>query len=136
MQIKNLKLAVLLDEYGNTQGIISIEEVLESIFGEWRDPEKITEEEEIQTLGKGLFKIDASVTCREINTHIGEDIFNDEELEPGITIAGFLVQQLNRIPKVCDKLQDTNFVISVLEMEDRRILWIELNLLLSGEEQS
>ena len=136
MQIKNLKLAVLLDEYGNTQGIISIEEVLESIFGEWRDPEKITEEEEIQTLGKGLFKIDASVTCREINTHIGEDIFHDEELEPGITIAGFLVQQLNRIPKVGDKLQDTNFVISVLEMEDRRILWIELNLLLSGEEQS
>ncbi|MEE2923888.1 MAG: hemolysin family protein [bacterium] len=136
MQTKNLKLAVLLDEYGNTQGIISIEEVLESIFGEWRDPEKITEEEEIQTLGKGLFKIDASVTCREINTHIGEDIFHDEELEPGITIAGFLVQQLNRIPKVGDKLQDTNFVISVLEMEDRRILWIELNLLLSGEEQS
>ena len=136
MQIKNLKLAVLLDEYGNTQGIISIEEVLESIFGEWRDPEKITEEEEIQTLGKGLFKIDASVTCREINTHIGEDIFHDEELEPGITIAGFLVQQLNRIPKVGDKLQDNNFVISVLEMEDRRILWIELNLLLSGEEQS
>ena len=136
MQIKNLKLAVLLDEYGNTQGIISIEEVLESIFGEWRDPEKVTEEEEIQTLGKGLFKIDASVTCREINTHIGEDIFHDEELEPGITIAGFLVQQLNRIPKVGEKLQDTNFVISVLEMEDRRILWIELNLLLSGEEQS
>ena len=83
-----------------------------------------------------MFKIDASVTCREINTHIGEDIFHDEELEPGITIAGFLVQQLNRIPKVGDKLQDTNFVISVLEMEDRRILWIELNLLLSGEEQS
>ena len=135
MQIKNLKLAVLLDEYGNTQGIISIEEVLESIFGEWRDPEKITEEEEIQTIGSGLFKIDAAVTCREINTHIGEDIFDDEELEPGITIAGFLVQQLNRIPKVGDKLQDNNFVISVLEMEDRRILWIELNLLLPGEEQ-
>ena len=70
---------------------------MESIFGEWRDP--CTTEEEIQTLGSGLFKIDAAVTCREINTHIGEDIFDDEELEPGITIAGFLVQQLNRIPR-------------------------------------
>ncbi len=129
MQIKNLKLAVLLDEYGNTQGIISLEQVLESIFGEWRNPEKITEEEEIQTLEDGLIKIDASVTCREINTYIGKDIFRDEELEPGITIAGFLVQQLNRIPQVGDELVDHDFIISVLEMEDRRILWVQLQLL-------
>ncbi len=136
MQIKNLKLAVLLDEYGNTQGIISLEQVLESIFGEWRNPEKVSEEEEIQTLEVGLLKINASVTCREINTYIGQDIFRDEELEPGITIAGFLVQQLNRIPQVGDELVDHNFVISVLEMEDRRILWVKLNLLAAKEVKS
>ena len=83
-----------------------------------------------------MLKINASVTCREINTYIGQDVFRDEELEPGITIAGFLVQQLNRIPQVGDELVDQNFVISVLEMEDRRILWVKLNLLAAKEVKS
>lgn len=136
MQIKNLKLAVLLDEYGNTQGIITLEQVLESIFGEWRDPENVVEEEEIQELKKGLLKVDAGVTCREINTFLGEDVFQDDELEPGLTIAGFLVHQLNKIPQVGDNFIDDTFEIVVLQMEDRRILWVELRLLDEGKDEA
>ena len=121
---------VLRDLLGGDNGVIELQKILEA---------KILiaqEEEEIQTLEDGLLRINASVTCREINTYIGQDIFLDEELEPGITIAGFLVQQLNRIPQVGDEFVDRNFAVSVLEMEDRRILWVKLNLLGAKEVKS
>lgn len=125
MQRSNLKLAVLVDEYGNTQGIITLEDVLETIFGEWRDPETLSPQS-ISKIEKKRYRIQGNTSCREINAYFDEELFDEEEVDGSTTIAGFMMGELNRMPRLSDTVELEGMILKIKRLENRRILDVEL----------
>jgi len=125
MQIQNQKMAVLVDEYGNMQGIITIEDVLEAIFGGWSNEERTSTPEIIRS-AQGVYRVLGATSCRELNTYFEWDYF-DEDFESGETIAGLILANLNKLPEVGDQLHLEQVSLKVLRVLKRRVMEVEIS---------
>lgn len=93
MKKNRTQIAVVVDEYGGTEGIVTLEDLIEDILGNIQD-EYDNEEEEIRKLSDGKFTVDGSTSIEDVEERIGVELSdNDSE-----TIAGFLLSNLGRIP--------------------------------------
>lgn len=118
MTEKRVQLAMIVDEYGGLAGIVSMEDLLESIVGNIRD-EYDNEEEEVVQTGENSFEVDGSLPIDEVSELTGV-VLPEGDYE---TLAGFLIYQLGRIPTPDETATLTygelEFVI--LSMDERRI---------------
>ena len=113
-----LQIAVIVDEYGGTEGIITLEDLLESIVGNIQD-EFDNEEEEIQKVGDNSFTVDGFTSIDEISDLVGVDLPEGDY----DTIAGLVVEMLGRIPKPGEHpcVHVANLSLTVQEVEENRI---------------
>lgn len=118
MNAKHLQMAIVVDEYGGVAGIVTIEDLLESIVGNMQD-EFDHEEEEITQLDEDSFEVDGTLSIGEL-----EELL-DTELPEGDydTVAGFLLDQLGHIPEEGEEaaIQFEDLTFTVTEMDDLRI---------------
>ena len=114
---KQNHMAIILDEYGGTLGIITIEDLLEEIVGEIRD-EFDQEEENIQQIKETLYDIKGETGIEDLNEEIGIDIPLSEEYE---TVAGFIQSELGRVAELNDQIKKDNYILKVLEIDNKRI---------------
>lgn len=118
MNAKHLQMAIVVDEYGGVAGIVTIEDLLESIVGNMQD-EFDNEEEEITQLDDDSFEVDGTLSIGEL-----EELL-DTELPEGDydTVAGFVLDQLGHIPEEGEEaaVQFNNLTFTVKEMDDLRI---------------
>ena len=119
MKVKKMQLAVVLDEYGGTSGIITMEDILESIVGNIQD-EYDDEEEEIKTCDDGSFLFDGTVLLDDVKKVLDFEI--EEEIDYD-TLGGFIISLLGRIPSEDEtpSVSYKNVTFEVLLVEDRRI---------------
>jgi CBS domain containing-hemolysin-like protein len=133
MQNKKLKLAVVLDEYANLEGIITMRDILEAIFGDLSSfPQKV--KPSIFSMKKGVYRIPGFFSLREVNAYLEKNFFSEEEMEEVDTIAGFFMTLLNGLPKQGDSVQTERFRLSVTKLLKRRVLEVELEIFVSLEE--
>lgn len=120
---KRMHLAIVLDEYGGTSGLVTLEDLLEEIIGEIRDPFDSTPAE-IETMPDGTIMIDGRVLMEDINEHFGLHL-EDSNYD---TLAGYLLGRLGRIPAAGDTYEDheNNVVLKIERMERQRIARISL----------
>ena len=114
-------IAIVMDEYGGTAGLVTLEDLLEEIVGEVSDPFD-SDQPEIQKLPDGSILIDGLTLIEDVNTQLGihlEDPAYD-------TIAGFVMGKLGRIPEVLDSIESNNVIIRVEEMDGMRITRLSL----------
>ena len=118
MTARRLQIAVVVDEYGGTEGIVTMEDLLESIVGNMQD-EYDTEEEEIHREGDNRYSVDGTASVEEISDLTGVELPEGEY----DTIAGLMMEQLGRIPKPNEHphIKVKNLTLTVAEMDDRRI---------------
>ncbi len=116
MQRLKVHMAIVVDEYGGTAGVVTIEDLLEEIVGEIQD-EYDVEEKPIERVGEHEAIFDARVTVREVNETL------DAALEEGVydTVGGLVYDRLGKIPVVGDRLQVDGILISVLSTAGKRI---------------
>ena len=115
---KRTQMAVVVDEYGGVAGIVTMEDLLESIVGNMQD-EFDHEEEEITQTGENTFEVDGSISIDEL-----EDLLSTDLPEGDYdTLAGFILDELGRLPADGEQPEVTyqHFTFKVLQMEDRRI---------------
>ena len=122
--------AVVTDEYGGTDGLITLEDVLEEIFGEIRD-EHDHELALIQRVGPNNFVVDARMPLEDLSEVIEVSI-EDEEVE---TAGGWVMHLAGRIPLQGEKLKFGRFQITVLEGQPNQIGKIRLDVLPEAGEQ-
>lgn len=117
-------LAIVMDEYGGTAGLVTLEDLLEEIVGEVSDPFDATTPE-IQTLPDGTTLIDGMTLIDEVNQQLGLNLQNPDY----DTIAGFVLGKLGRIPKLGDSVEWNGTLLRVEEMDGLRIASLSLSRL-------
>lgn len=114
-------LAMVVDEYGGVEGIVTLEDVVEEIVGEIHDEYDI-EEFDFRRLGEGHYLIDGAVPLRDVNRRFNLDLPEEHVT----TLAGHLLQILGRIPEEGDSCEEGHILFKVKRMDDRRIEEVEM----------
>lgn len=118
------QIAIIVDEYGGTEGLVTMEDLVESIVGDIQD-EYDNEEEDIKRVGEGSFSVDGTIPLDEI-----EELLNINMPESDYdTLAGFMVDKLGKIPSSSEKnsVDFAGYNFSIEKVKDRRILKVLIN---------
>ena len=116
LQVKQVQSAIVVDEYGGTAGLVTIEDLLEEIVGEIRD-EYDHESEPIVDEGDGTFVFLATVSVGDMVEHLGVAV----ERDGFETVGGYLLTRLGRVPTVGETVEIDDLIVEVLEAERRRV---------------
>ncbi|MFW5668981.1 MAG: HlyC/CorC family transporter [Acetivibrio ethanolgignens] len=109
--------AIVLDEYGATAGLITLEDLLEEIVGEIRDEYDDDEVDPIQSIGEDEYMAEGTARLDEINEAIGLSLESDDY----DSIAGHIINLLEHLPKKGESVQEGNILYTVEEMDKNRI---------------
>ncbi len=122
-RIRRMHIAIVLDEYGGTAGLVTLEDLLEEIIGEVGDPFD-RGGPDIQPQADGSALLDGLMLIDEVNEHFGLSL-----ADPNYdTIAGFILGKLNRIPKVGDVVDvpDQSLSLKVISMDRLRVAQVSI----------
>lgn len=123
MRSNRIHMAVVLDEYGGTAGIITLEDLVEEIVGDIHD-EYDGEENEIEVIDKNEFIVHGSIKITEINGMIGIRIKNDDF----DSLGGFLLGKFGRLPKKGEEIQYNNVRFIIEKVDKNRIEKIRIKM--------
>ncbi len=117
MRTERVKMTIVVDEFGGTAGLVTLEDLLEEIVGEIQDEHEADEPKGFQLLDSGDTRIRGGVALREVCEVLELDLPEDDY----DTVAGFVFGRLNRIPRVGDRVEVDGGLFRVLRMRGRRI---------------
>jgi CBS domain containing-hemolysin-like protein len=122
MQASRLHLALVVDEYGGTDGLVSMEDLVEQIVGEIDDEHDSDEPPAIVRQPDNSFIADARASLDDVRSMIGEDFVTGEAGEEVETLGGYLVSHVGRLPVRGEVISGPgNFEIEVLDADPRRV---------------
>jgi len=125
-QANKVHLAIVLDEYGGTAGLVTFEDILEELVGEIADEYEPPEPEPLVRLGPDLLEVDGRVRVDQINDELAADIPEDEDYD---TVGGFVFSTLGRIPKSGEEFTYKQLRIKILEAGPRKVNRVSLERL-------
>ena len=115
-------MAVVVDEYGGTAGLVTMEDVLEGLVGEiWDEHDEVIEN--IKQIDEVTYIINASTALVDISDIC---VFTDEELEANATVNGFVLDNIDKVPEVGDTFDYENFTFEVIKVDGRRAAEIKI----------
>jgi putative hemolysin len=125
MSAKKIQMAIVVDEYGGTAGILTLGDLVEAIMGNIQD-EYDHEDEEISKIDDNTFTVDGTIDIEEIDELIGKEL-PEGDYE---TLAGYIMDELQFIPKdgEMNEVVFENVKFTVLSVEDRRIEKIKVEI--------
>ena len=137
-------LAIAVDEYGGTAGLVTLEDVVEQMVGQIAGPHETAHEPDVQPLGTGLWRVDGDLPIREwADAFLPEaqrsssgwtpDGFRSSVFEGISTLGGLVMAKLGRLPQVGDRVVIGNLDVQVDAMARRRIEWLTIRLNAPGQ---
>ena len=124
-QSKKVHIAVVLDEYGGTAGLVTIEDILEELVGEIHDEFDETTPIELVRIDERTVEVDARMRVDELNDELDIALPEDEDYE---TIGGFICSRMGKIPKVGEQTEHNGMAIRVIGAEPRRVIRVRLEI--------
>lgn len=128
MRERRIQMAVVLDEYGGTAGIVTLEMLTEEIMGEISE-EWAVSEPALEPLGSHTFRVNAQRRIEEINEDLGLNLPESEDYE---TLAGFILYQLQAIPEEGQVFHYQGIEFKIVEMDGLRIETVEITTRAGG----
>ncbi|MBQ9796081.1 MAG: HlyC/CorC family transporter [Clostridia bacterium] len=129
LQKNKTHIAVVLDEYGGTLGIVTMEDILEELVGEiWDEHDEV--EEVIQEIGEDTYLVDCSINLDDLSDRFDLDL----ESESG-TFASYVMEKFGGLPEEGENFTDENMSITVREMDVQRIIKAEVTVFHKSDEE-
>ena len=129
MRNNSITFAIVLDEYGTTAGLVTLEDLIEEIVGDIRDEFDEWESEIIRCIGDNEYEIEGSARLADINDTLGTDI----ESEDYDSIGGHMIELLDHFPEEGETVREGNYLYSVRKMDHNRIEIVYLKILKGDE---
>lgn len=117
MQQRKVHLAIVVDEYGGTAGLVTLEDLIEEIVGEIRDEYDFNEEEIYQQVGEHEYLVDAGIDLDDFNRLLDADLPTDDS----DTLGGYIFSKLGKVPVAGETLTEDTLHMEVLSVDDKRI---------------
>ena len=131
-QKQHSHLAIVMDEFGSTQGIITLEDILEELVGEIQD-EDDEEKPSVELIEDGVYKVQTTTSLIDINEMLPHEFSINENYT---TLAGLLLYHFKRIPKVNDKIVVEGYEITVTKIQRRTIQYVLLKEVAIDEDEN
>ena len=118
LQNKKIHIAVVLDEYGGTVGIITLEDILEELVGEiWDEYDEVSSE--IEKKSETEYMVLGSANIEKVFEVLNIEVA-DEEMQSGI-VNGWIMNELGRVPEKEDSFEYKGYQITILKMDEKRV---------------
>jgi CBS domain containing-hemolysin-like protein len=130
MRAQKVHMAIIIDEYGGTAGLVTIEDILEELVGEIMDEYDINEEAMIERVALDEIIVDGRMNLEELNEILGVELPAEET----DTLAGFVYDHISHIPKPGEEFEYNGVIIRVEEVRGRRITKLRIKKAIKGEE--
>ena len=128
MQATHTHLAIVIDEYGGTEGLVSIEDLVEVIVGDISDEHDTDEDLEIKPVEDKVYSADGRVGIAELEALLGVDLLSDEEEEEADTLAGLVFKIAGRVPTRGEIIRhESGLEFEILESDPRRVKRVRIN---------
>lgn len=122
-QRKKVHMAIVVDEYGGTAGLVTIEDLLEEIVGEIQD-EYDVEGPLFEKVDENTWIFDAMLRIEEVNEEMGIELEADNGVE---TLGGYVFERLGEVPEVEDEVYEGPLILTVVEVEGKRIKQVRIH---------
>ena len=120
MQQKKMQIAVVLDEFGGTRGIVTMEDILEELVGEiWDEHDEVVNE--IEKISEGEYLVMGGTNLEKLMDELECQTESD-----ALTVSGWVLEAAGHIPVAGEEVRVDGFTITVLEMEERRVRRVRL----------
>jgi CBS domain containing-hemolysin-like protein len=123
-QLNRQQMAVIVNEYGGVEGIVTMEDILEELVGEIQD--EYDNETPIVKNENGNYLVLGSASISDINEHLPNDISREGDYE---TLAGFLISKFNRIPSIGEKVRTKDYEFMVMKKQRSTISLVQITAL-------
>lgn len=123
MKKESISMAIVLDEYGGTAGIVTLQDLIEEIVGDIIDSER-DDSEEIKPLGDGEFLVDGITKLDDVNDALGTNFENDD-IE---SIGGYVIAIIGRFPEKGEVINDDNAKFTIEQTDKNRIVKMKITL--------
>ncbi|MGD9740624.1 MAG: hemolysin family protein [Bauldia sp.] len=132
MQTRHVQMALVIDEFGGTDGLVSIEDAVETIVGEIED-EHDEEEHEIVADDRGAFIADAGASVEDVARFVGGDLDKNRDEDGVDTIGGLVFNHLGRIPAEGEVVTIPGYEVVIIEADQRRVRKVKIRRLAAQE---
>lgn len=126
LQQKRIQIAIVIDEFGGTAGMVTLEDIVEEIVGEIQD-EYDEEKPTVEKISDTEFIINAYATVYDVNEHLPHDLPEDEDFD---TVGGLVSHAFGKIPEVGDSEECYGYLFTILKKTEQNIETIKLELVI------
>jgi len=130
LQQKRIQIAIVLDEFGGTAGMVTLEDIVEELVGEIQD-EYDEEKPIVEKVNEREFIVNALAPIYDVNEHLPHDLPEDGDFD---TVSGWLGHIFGKIPDVGEQKESNGYNITVLRKSDQNIESVKLELLINEED--
>jgi CBS domain containing-hemolysin-like protein len=130
LQQKRIQIAIVLDEFGGTAGMVTLEDIVEELVGEIQD-EYDEEKPIVERVNDREFIVNALAPIYDVNSHLPHDLPEDGDYD---TVSGWLGDIFGKIPDVGEQKESNGYNITVLKKSDQNIESVKLELLINEED--
>jgi CBS domain containing-hemolysin-like protein len=130
LQLKRIQIAIVLDEFGGTAGMVTLEDIVEELVGEIQD-EYDEEKPIVEKINDREFVVNALAPIYDVNEHLPHDLPEDRDFD---TVSGWVGEIFGKIPDVGEQREADGYNITVLRKSEQNIESVKLELLLNAED--
>jgi CBS domain containing-hemolysin-like protein len=128
MQASHTHLAIVIDEYGGTEGLVSIEDLVEVIVGDISDEHDTDEDLEVKPLEDKIYSADGRIDLAALEALLGIDLLPEDEEEEADTLAGLIFKIAGRVPTRGEIIRhDSGLEFEILDSDPRRVKRVRIN---------
>ena len=130
LQQKRIQIAIVIDEFGGTAGMVTLEDIVEEIVGEIQD-EYDEEKPIVEKISENEFIINAYATVYDVNEHLPHDLPENQDFD---TVGGLVSHAFGKIPEVGDSEECYGYLFTILKKTEQNIETIKLELVIAKED--